>query len=72
MDSFQFGEELNYRLQALALNDKEEQKEIARHSRGIERDTHKSYLRKEEYEYKQRLKERSREIAVYDNSVISI
>lgn len=68
----QFQESLDYQLQNMALTDKEEMREIARHRRGIERDIHKSYLRKEENEYKQRLKGKSEEIAVYNNSIIHI
>lgn len=59
-------------LQALAMNDKQEQLEIARHCRSIERDENKSRLRREEQYEKQVCRERHMEIIYKNNKMLYV
>lgn len=67
------GQEFDYRrrgqLQYLELNDRNELAETARHYRTMERDTHKSILKQQEYDNKQRWKLKTAEILESEQGV---
>lgn len=67
-----FNMKVQSRLQELALNDKSEQREIARHYRVMERDAYRSKLKCQELYRKQRMREIHEEIILRGNTYFYI
>lgn len=72
MDEFAYQNYLNGKLQNLTLNDVQEQREILRHQRELNRDAQKSYLRQAERAEKERRKVKNVDVQIYDNSTVII